>query len=214
MKYWNSLGKKKQNQWLITFTFMVVGIYLLAWHWQNYKALEHANNMVNRAENRLQLKVDAIPESPPTAGQLVKKISEQSSKKRELEFEYQQISSIFMPLDDIQSYQNLRLSISDLAESNGVRVESVNEVNKGALVMAEDGKQVKLVISEKWGRPLIEYQMSLSYIDLLNFMEGLEQLEYQVSVVRVEIEAELADEDVVVDVNADQFLSVQMVMAL
>lgn len=214
MKYWNSLGKKKQNQLLISFTFLVIGGYLLAWHWQNYTALEHAKNMVNRAENRLQLKKDAIPEAPPSAGQLAKKFSDFKAKKQELEFEFKQVSSIFMPLDDIQAYQNLRLSISDLAERYGVRVDSVNEVNQGALLSGSNGQQIKLAISEKWGRPLIQYQMSLRYIDLLNFMDGLESLEYQVSVVGLEIEAELADEGVVVDASNEQYLSLQMVMAL
>lgn len=214
MKYWNSLGKKKQNQILIVFTFMVLGAYLLGWHWQNYTKLKHSENMVSRAENRLKLKVDSIPEPPLTAGQLDKEFVEQKEKKRELEFEFNQINSIFMPLDDIQAYQNLRLSISDLAEKNGVDIESVNEINRGGSLGGSDGEQSKFTISEKWGRPLIEYRMNLRYIDFLNYIEGLEKLEYQVSVVKIEIEADLADEDAVADVANEQFLSVQLVMAL
>lgn len=214
MKYWNSLGKKRQNEILIGVTFSVVAIYLLAWHWQNYTELTHAENMVSRAENRLQLKEDSIPEAPPSAGKLVKEIERQTERQKELTYDHDQISSIFMPLDQVQAYQSLRLSISDLAESNRVRIESVNEVNQGRVTLDANGEPGKFVLSKKWGRPLLQYSLNLRYIDLLNFLEGLETLEFQVSPVHVEIEAELMDEDLEVNPELDQYLSVVMVLAL
>ncbi|GAB6071122.1 hypothetical protein JCM30760_22190 [Thiomicrorhabdus hydrogeniphila] len=210
MKQWNSLGRKKQNQILVLLTFGVVAIYLLGWHWQNYKALEFSENMVSRAENRLELKEKSIPKMPEAAGTYLKKIDEQTKKENELELEYNQISTLFMPLDNVQSYQALRLSISSLAEENHVRIESVNEVNKGAQTVAGNAK---FLISKKWGRPLLKYHLHLRYFDLLNFIDELDSLDFQVSVVNIEVEAELVDE-ATIDVSADQNLAVVLVLAL
>lgn len=214
MKQWNRLGKKRQNEILIALFFGVLGLYLLGWHWQNYNKLAHAENMVNRAENRLQLKADAIPEMPKTAGSIDKELGDYTDKQKNLGTEYDQISSIFLPFSDVEKYQSLRLSISDLAENLNIRVNSVTEINQGEVALNTAGNPTGMFLSKRWGRPLINYQMNMRFIDLLNFLEGLETLEYQVSSVSLEIEAELAEGDNVNDPSLPQYLNINLVLAL
>ncbi|WP_319381307.1 hypothetical protein [Thiomicrorhabdus sp.] len=215
MQSWNRLGRKKQNQILMLVTFGVVGMYLLLWHWGNYQALTHTESMVSRAENRLQLKTKEVPKMPESSLSLEKKYKEMEEVKAGLQVEYRQLSSVFMPLNDIQVYQNLQLGISDLAEVNRVRIQSVSEIGKASIKQAQaEREKVYFDTSNQWGRPLLKYQMNTRYGDLMAFLRELDSLTYQVSPVNVQIEAELADENAGGDRSAQQYLNVMVVLAL
>ncbi|MBF6057384.1 hypothetical protein [Thiomicrorhabdus heinhorstiae] len=215
MQSWNRLGRKKQNQILMLVTFGVVGMYLLLWHWGNYQALTHTESMVSRAENRLQLKTKEVPKMPESSLSLEKKYKEMEEVKAGLQVEYQQLSSVFMPLNDIQVYQNLQLGISDLAEVNRVRIQSVSEIGKASIKQAQaEREKVYFDTSNQWGRPLLKYQMNTRYGDLMAFLRELDSLTYQVSPVNIQIEAELADENAGGDRSAQQYLNVMVVLAL
>lgn len=203
-KHWSKLGKKRQNEILILVVFATIALYLLAWHWGNYQNLLHEDKMAHRAENRLQNVIRDMPEAPVLQGNITRDIESVKQKLLLLKTDFDQVNSMFMPVDSVQKYQGLRLEISDLANQNNIYLTDIKELRL-------EGTNVLIDLENNWKRPLIQYSMAPSYDELMGFLKGLDKLSYQVSPVSIDVHAVVSDPSEVVQ---QQKLSVKLVLAL
>ncbi|MEJ2423798.1 MAG: hypothetical protein P8101_04955 [Candidatus Thiodiazotropha sp.] len=216
MKFWRLLGRKQQNQVLILVTALALGGYLVLWHLGNYRELAKTENLVSRERNRLENATGEGKVPAPAAGLA----SQLESARRELADLRQRAGSrrgFFVPLDNSQEMQELRLSISSLAESRGVYIQSVEEVGQPR---AEDVNAVlepaslELNLDNPYKRPLLRYIATGNFFNLQRFLVDLDQLKYNVSPVRLSLGAILAEDIEAEAVVQAQYLDVEMVLSL
>lgn len=216
MKFWQRLGRKQQNQVLVLATALTVGAYLGLWHLGNYRELNNTENLISRERNRIEAR-SADEQLPPPAAGLA---GELKSARERLDALQQQVVSrqgFFVPLSDTQAIQELRLSISALAESRGVRIQSIEEIGQP---QADDANTVlepshlEFNLDNPYGRPLLRYTATAGFYNLQRFLIDLGLLSYNVSPVRLGLSAVLAEDAEAEAQVQEQYLDVELVLSL
>jgi hypothetical protein len=175
----------------------------------NYQKLSKDENMLSRAQNRLEVKQEAAPKLPQSVQNIEKQIEQEQELKKSLQSELQNSRLNLLGLDDIRGYQSLKLSISDLAVEHRVQIDS----NKDLRGSGSKQSTTTLDSENEWRRPLSQYSITAGFMDLRYFLRDLGKLPYAVAPVFLEIEA-ITEEDNQPADSGKQLLRVSLVLAL
>lgn len=227
MAFWSKLGNKEKNQIIGLTVAVIVGCYAFFWQIDNRKKLVLLENRINMNKGKMKPtgkhntnnKTDV---SYNEISQLQSKAEKAQKQLAELKQQQQRRRAFFVPLDDNQAIQELRLSILSLAESHGIYISAVSEI--GSHIDKEKGLQEGLELEESqldtnnlFARPLLGYRVKCRFSNLQRFLKNLERLRYTVAPVRLNIEAiTVVNNDGKQEVVSpeSQFLNVDLVLSL
>lgn len=184
---WQKLAPAEKKKIKVLLAFAMVALYSPVYFKTNAK-LQHNKNMVNRIKDRISKRTAGaelgqdIPNSRVVENRQ-KKIEE---KIAILHTKLNNTGVKFAPIDSAEDRQALKVEFSTLAEKVDLELLSVSR--RGASVSGED--DAKLVLDKSTHRPLVDVEARAGYVELLNFLDGLETLSYQVAVMNIRIYAQ------------------------
>ncbi len=184
-KYQGLDGKERKQLWtLVIFSLSAAYLFYAAYTWEQMFQTE---KMANRRADRIEKRIGEIkpPELEDGISQAVmdglsKKIAEQEKLLKAF-------SGPLLPMGDSEAREELKLTITRLANMNQLRLSSLKSSNfrrTGSLAELH-GQELRTFFESRPG-----FQLSLSgqYLNVLRFVEALQGLQYQVSVASLAIE--------------------------
>jgi len=216
-QWWKSLARKQQNQMLILMMATMLGLYGLYYLGLN-KEIKHAKNMINRTKNRIKLKYSKIQEPKGNPVLLKKKLDKLSLALVQQQEKLTAIEASLIPLDSMAHIQQMRLAISRLAERSGMIIRKMEGKNsrRSSNTQSAPGKDfLQSQINNRYRRPLVKVTSTVDFRGLLAFLDGLKQLEYNVSPVNIKVNALVPDQlDPEQALEQQQFLQLTILLAL
>ena len=185
-KRWQKLSAKEQVQAIVVAIFFIIGLYGMVFYVPTNKKRTRAENMLNRKKNRVETRLTAtnsrLSVNPKKTSRLLKETEAEISR---LEAELADSELGLAPLDNANGVQQqILLEISTLAKQTQTHVLSMS--GKG---IARKGQVRNIIMDKELGRPIIILQAQGSYWHLVDFLNGLGDLSYYVSVMRIVIQS-------------------------
>lgn len=174
---------------LIVFCFMVSGFALLYQPVlaKYFEAKGKISRIVNRTESRAEIKgLGKLSSLPPKV--LERQIRSVEEQAEVVKAEFNELDTGFAPMDSAEMRQQLMLEISALAERAGIELLRVSR--KG---FRPEGGETVLVIDKELGRPLLLLTANATFDQLLGFLDGLKELSFYVSVMKMSLYSRLLD---------------------
>ena len=180
-----------KNRILILFCATLVALYFGLRYPQLSAELSHEANMVNRKLNRLEVRKQDVPTPKVSAGVLEKRLADLTDEKDRLEGRLVGLRRGFATLESTEELQLLWLEVSSLARDSRLDVQQMqgygSSGRNGSTVTSVDFLAQEA--NNRYQRPLVKLRASGSFSQLMSFLRGLQRLSYNVSVVRVGINA-------------------------
>jgi len=217
MQWWKPLPRKQQNQMLVLFMAVVLGGYG-AYFISLNKDIKHAENMMNRSKNRMAAKYKNIKEPKQNPAVIKKKLDILAADLQQKSDRLAGLEESLMPLDSMTHVQQMRLSISQLAERSGMVIRKMEGRidRRMSDVESEPGEEfLRAQLNNRYQRPLINLTSTVDFRGLLAFLDGLQGLDYNVSPVKINIHALVPDQlDPDSALQQQQFLRLRILLAL
>lgn len=184
-KYLNLSGKeRKQVLVLVIFSLLAGYLFYAAQTWQE---MFHTEKMANRKADRIEKRIGEFK-----APELEEGVSEQVLSKLEEQLQKQEASlkgyaNSLMPIGDATAREALKLELTQLAYANQLRVARMkaSELKPSVNVTQLAGEQLRNYLQE---RPVFKLVLSGQFLNLVGFVDGLNQLKYQVYVSDLNVE--------------------------
>jgi uncharacterized protein YlxW (UPF0749 family) len=197
LKKWRRLKDKEKNQIIILVLALLVSIYAFFLFSPGVEKLQWSKNMVerqkNRMENELKNNNTTIPADINTLQNTAKRLNNEVVLARnEVDFYRNRLA----PIGDSDVLQGLRVGITNLALGSGVIVTSAK--NGGIRQIKDDEapateELTSALIKNAFRRPQIAIKATANFTQLINFLNVLPDLEYDVSIARMSINVEKQD---------------------
>jgi hypothetical protein len=183
---WKELspGERLQTQALIAFA--IVALYGLIFFPVTHGKFQESKNMLHRRQDRIEKRAGSDDlgrggQSPQTVISKLKKVDEQL---KEVTATFDELDTGFAPVDSSDVRQQLMLEISTLAARTGVELLSVSRKEIGP------GNQRTIApVDPILGRPLLVVTANAKFGQLLDFLYGLKELSFYVSVMNLKVSA-------------------------
>lgn len=184
-KYLN-LSSKERKQVLVLVIFSLLAGYLF-YAAQTWQEMFHTEKMANRKADRIEKRIGEFK-----APELEEGVSEQVLSKLEEQLQKQEASlkgyaNSLMPIGDATAREALKLELTQLAYANQLRVARMkaSELKPSVNVTQLAGEQLRNYLQE---RPVFKLVLSGQFLNLVGFVDGLNQLKYQVYVSDLNVE--------------------------
>lgn len=196
----NRLSKKERTQiyMLLGFSLLAAYTFYAAKTWEEmFNTEKLANRKADRIEKRIgEIKAPELEEgiSQSSLDVLLKDIDQQEKALRTL-------AKPLLPSADSSAREELKLEITQLANLNGLKLESLSSQQflAGSALNLLTGKALREYFN---ARPSFNLKMQGSYFDLIGFIEGLENLDYQVYASSLDI-SHLGEEKAILDIKLE-----------
>lgn len=223
------LSSKQQLLWALSITLLVFAFYGFTRFWPQVSEIQNTQNSTKKTQQKL-LKNRLKDEPTEDLKQLLAKINDQEQAMALTKANAENIINRLAAFDS----QELKVRISQLANKSRVRIKANQIVNNlptrinTQTPSKKKQKQVQPVMSEEvllpessgWiarlspgtmlHRPLQRIELEGSYQSILQFIFGLEQLPWQVTVIQLEINKMPSESPV----GYAQLLNTKLVLAL
>lgn len=170
------LPAKEKTQLIILVICVVVSVYgfFAAMLWQD---MFEAEKLANRKANRIETRIGDIKEP-----KLDSKISEKNLTKLKLELEnsnakIDKITQRFIPINDADRLQQLKLDISELADDMNLKISNFEVLGVELKDHEEELTEFNDTRSQYYKRPYFAIEAKSKFYALLNFIQALNQLE-------------------------------------
>jgi len=179
-------------QYKLVGLFLIAGLYGLLIYPSTHTRYFEAKKLLHRKQDRI-IKRTTMGEIKNSGGNpkvIQKKIDQIDKEIAETVGSFNELDTGFAPIDSTEVQQQLLLEISKLAERTGIELISVAKkgyTRKGELSIAP--------IDPELGRPLLTLIANSSYFPLLDFLHGLKDLTFYVSVMNLKIYTDLNREE-------------------
>ncbi len=219
LEKWNENSQRDQNLILVLICATMIGGYIgvvYIYFGLNESVFETRKD-VSRKENRLSLKTKTIGDiKDPIIYE--KKLNEILPKYNKINDEYNSLKNGFVPLNNFQKVESLRLEISEHARRSGLAVKTMATID-GRVANSQTTpteKSRKQLTDNKFKRLLLEVNSYATFSSLLKFLDGLEQLSYYTPVVQINIKAVLPElkQNEYEAPSSKQLINVGMIIAL
>ncbi len=189
---WNESSQRDQNLILILICATMVGGYIGGVYLASglHESVFETKKLVSRKENRLTLKKQKLS-NINDPGVYENKLTKIQPEFDEIRKKYNALKNGFVPLDDLQKVESLRLEISEHARKSGLAIKTMatidGRVNNSRSTPNKESR--KKLTRNKFKRLLVKVNSYTTFSGLLKFLDGLEQLSYYAPVVQINIEA-------------------------
>lgn len=181
---WREMSPEQRFQAQIVFAFLLVGMYGLVFYPISHGRFEESKKMLHRRQDRIEKRAGFDEKkigsfNPRAISAKIEKVDEQL---KELSVAFDELDTGFAPLESSDVRQQLMLEISTLAERTGVELVSVSrkEISRGK-------EKAVVPVDPVLGRPLLVVTANARFGQLLDFLHGLKNLSFHVSVMNLKI---------------------------
>ncbi len=192
---WNDLTKKDQNLVLVLICALMIGVYTGAVYLSLGKDIFEMQNLVSRKENRLGVQNKSLGIIGEDATVYEKKLKEIDPILADYKSKYEKMERSFVPLDQPVKVEALRLEIAEYARYTSVAITTMSTLagrDKNSTIPPDESSK-QLALTNQFNRQLISVSSYATFSSLLKFLDGMDELSYYASVVRIDIKAVIAD---------------------
>jgi hypothetical protein len=185
---WHKLSPGERLRYQITALFLMFAIYGLILYPISHGRLVESKKMLSRRLDRIKKRGggDEKAEAGPNPRMLAGKLAKVEAQLKGNATVYGALDVGFAPLESGAERQQLMLEISRLAERSGLQLQSVSRKGAGG------PKEMTITAEDPvLGRPLLIVTGQARFEQLLNFLDGLKRLPYQVSVMNLKLKLKL-----------------------
>ncbi|PHR27258.1 MAG: hypothetical protein COA36_09735 [Desulfotalea sp.] len=189
---WRRLSSKERMQYKLVCLFLIAGLYGLVFYPSAHARYFESEKMLHRKLDRIKKRTSMvnIQNSGGNPKVIQRRIDKIDKKIAATIAEFDELDTGFAPIDSTEIQQLLLLEISKLAERTGLELISVAQkgyTRKGELSIAP--------IDPILNRPLLMVIANGDYFTLLDFLHGLKDLSFYVSVMNLKMYTELNSEE-------------------
>jgi hypothetical protein len=185
---WRKLSAKERFKAQIVMAFMIIGVYGLILYPISHRKLQESERMIHRRKDRIEKRANIKDVGGNNLSPKVLAVKIEDVEKRIEEvstsFGGGDLDSGFAPVESDEARQELLVEISTLAERTGVDLLSISR--KGVPVRNE---KAAAPAPSDLGRPMLEIKAAASFKRLLDFLHGLKDLSFYVSVTNLKLYA-------------------------
>jgi hypothetical protein len=183
LERWRKLSPGEKLKVQIVLACLLVGLYSFYIYQVSVKSFAESEMMLNRRlrQTQTRAKIENL-DSGPNPQMIRRKIEEVEKEIEEVAASFDELDTGFAPVDSSDVRQQLMLEISTLAERTGVELLSV--ARKG---VSPRGDASLAIVDPKLGRPLLEVTANTQFSELLDFLEGLKDLSFYSSVMKLQV---------------------------
>lgn len=176
--------EQKQLKFIIGFSLLSAYLFYAAYLWQD---MFNAEKLANRKADRIEKRIGEIKPPELEDGINEKTLEELLQKEKTLEEELLGYSSQLLPLGDSAAREELKLSLTQLAFNHHLRLASLKTPELSAVTPLESmhGESLRTYFED---RPSFTLVLTGHYLNLVGFVEGLSQLQYQAHVSQFVVE--------------------------
>jgi len=157
-----------------------------AWNFQLNKNVDHAKSMLDRRINRIEVRTTSTAEPIGNLGAMERSLKNLIVQVEKAEKNYSRLQKRFLPLNSSSLRQNLKTEIAEKAAQYGMRVKRFED---GARPENDDvvpSWELELQeVNNRYSRPLMLFETKTTFIRLIQFLDSLKSLSYQVSPVKI-----------------------------
>ncbi|MCG8428269.1 MAG: hypothetical protein MI754_13020 [Chromatiales bacterium] len=181
---------------LISLAVLVAGYGLLIYP-ATQEDLLYSESMIKRRLDRIEKRTKLNVKNggnPRSLAQQIKRVDETLNK---LSAEVETVEAGFVPVDAIAEQQRLLLEVSTLARQAGVELLSVGRSTqvRRALADTQDQSAGGAPVDRRLQRPLMKISARSNYWQLLDFLDGLKGLTFDVAVMQISAHSQQLEDD-------------------
>jgi hypothetical protein len=183
---WRELspGERLQTQALIA--FVLVAMYGLVLFPVTHGKYQESKNMLHRRQDRIEKRAgsDDLGHGSINPQVVISKIKKVDEQLKEVTAAFDELDTGFAPVDSSDVRQQLMLEISTLAARTGVELLSVSRKET-----VRGNQRIIAPVDPDLGRPLLVVTANARFGQLLDFLYGLKELSFYVSVMNLKVGA-------------------------
>ena len=196
----HNLSEKEKRQYKVLIFLSLFASYCFysAFLWEE---MFFNQRMADRKADRIEKRLGEV--KPPEledgiSEQVMKKLSKQEA---DLESSLLAFSGGILPLGDSAAREELKLSLTQLAFQNNLRLASLKTPELGTTLLLDDlhGEELRLYFQN---RPTFTLVLTGQYLNLVGFIDSLTELRYQTYVEELDIES-LSDETTLLKIQLE-----------
>lgn len=189
---WKKLSAGERLRTQLVIACLLLGMYGGVFYPISNGKLTNAENMLHRRQDRIEKRtgVGDLGSGGPVPQTIVKKIEEAEKQLQDVRAAFDELDTGFAPVDSSEVRQQLLLEISTLAERTGVELLSV--AGKG---FSPEKELSVPVVDAALGRPLLAVTAHTDFTRLLDFLHGLKDLSFYVSVMKLKVSSRHLQEE-------------------
>lgn len=180
---WKALSSADRLKVQLAIGFIILGMYgaLLypLTHGNLFESSKAIHRILDRTEKRTKIDSKSLKANPQG---VKRKLEEIDRKLAEVSQSFNELDTGFAPVESAEVRQQLLLEITTLADRTGVGLLAV--ARKG--LSTEDG-MVAAPLDPTVGRPLLVLTANSQFRQLLEFLRGLKDLSFYVSVMNLKL---------------------------
>lgn len=180
------LPAKEKSQIIILVTCVVISTYsfFAAMLWQD---MFEAEKLANRKENRIETRIGKITEPTFSSDFTDKKLVELQQQLNKSNQDISALTEKFIPLNDADRLQQLKLDISQLADDVSLEINNFQVMGVELKPHEEELSEYNDNHSQYYKRPYFAIEAKSRFFSLLNFIQALNQLDNLAIVQKISI---------------------------
>lgn len=184
IKKWQKLPPAERLKYQISMICFIIAGYTMIYLFFTHTPYFESKKMLHRKLNRIEVhgKVGEIDDSGMNPKVVEKKIARIDEEIAGMFGSENELDTGFAPVDSTDVHQQLMLEISTLAERTGVSLVSVER--KG---FRADEEMTFAPLDKELGRPLLVITANTEFMPLLDFLKGLKDISFYVSVMNLKV---------------------------
>ena len=183
IKRWKQLPPADRLKVQLVIGFILLGAYGAGLYPFTHRGLFESSKSIHRIKDRLEKRAKVDTKSMNANPQVVqRKIDEVDRRLAEVNQSFNELDTGFAPVESAEVRQQLLLEITTLADRTGVTLLAVSR--KG--LSTEDG-MVAAPLDATVGRPLLVLTANSQFRQLVEFLKGLKDLSFYVSVMNMKL---------------------------
>lgn len=184
LKKWQKLSKQDKLKYQFVAIFLIIAIYALIYLLSTSGNYFESKKLLSRKQDRIEkrTKIGDLAGGGLNPKIVAKQIAKIDKEIEALSGTFDELDTGFAPIDSAETQQQLMLEISTLAKRTGVDLLSV--ARKGFRV---DEDITFAPLDKELGRPLLVITANAEYVPLLEFLRGLKDLSFYVSVMNFKV---------------------------
>jgi len=170
------LPTKEKTQLIVLVVCVVISAYgfFAAMLWQD---MFEAEKLANRKENRIETRIGKIEEPKFDSDVSDKNLAKLQAELDTSNKEIKTITGKFIPLNNAESLQQLKLDISEQADDMGLKIINFEVLGVELKPHEEELTEFTDTRSQYYKRPYFSIEAQSRFYALLDFIQALNQLE-------------------------------------
>ncbi|MEM7270505.1 MAG: hypothetical protein AAF401_14795, partial [Pseudomonadota bacterium] len=181
------MSARDKNLYSILIAMLILGAYVFVVYAPQRTEIQRTEGLINRRLNRIETRAVAAEPPSESTKELKVQMEDLAARRDAVLANLAKRQERFASLARVDDIKQLRLEISSLAESHGLRVLRFGEIQNSDLADTEALLQAEA--ETEYARPLMSLEVEGGFIQIQDFILGLRSLTKSASIARFAIQA-------------------------